>query len=134
MYIQQVHFHSQAHMIPTIIITAHSHAVDYATTFSHPSLTGSAVMQPSTPLTIAVVSAGVVLVLLLVIVCSSTLIVILIVMMKRRRKTGGQATTAGQCQGSIHRGGVEGKILPQTLQLPPQNLPKLRQSVSKWPF
>ena len=96
MYIQQVHFHSQAHMIPTIIITAHSHAVDYATTFSHPSLTGSAVIQPSTPLTIAV-SAGVVLVLLLVIVCSSTLIVILIVIMKRRRKTGVQATTAGQC-------------------------------------
>ena len=34
----------------------------------------------------------------------------------------------------LSTGGVEGKILPQTLQLPPQNLPKLRQSVSKWPF
>ena len=95
MYIQQVHLHSQAHMVP-IIITAHSPAVDYMTTSSHPaSLTGSAGMQPSTTLTIAVVSAGVVLVLLLVIVCSSTLIVILIVM--KRRKTGGQATAAGQC-------------------------------------
>ena len=105
---------------PTIIITAHSHAVDYATTFSHPSLTGSAVMQPSTPLTIAVVSAGVVLVLLLVIVCSSTLIVILIVMMKRRRKTGGQATTAGQCQGSIHRGGWRGRFSPNSPTSPPK--------------
>ena len=83
---------SSAHdTIITIIITAHSPAVDYMTTSSHPSLTGSAGMQPSTTLTIAVVSAGVVLVLLLVIVCSSTLIVILIVM-KRRRKTVGQAT------------------------------------------
>ena len=56
-------------------------------------------MQPSTTLSIAVVSAGVVLVLLLVIVCSSTLIVILIVM--KRRKTGGQAT-AGQYNSADH--------------------------------
>ena len=75
-------------------MTNFTHAVNQRTT-SHPSPTESGMQQPSTTLTIAVVSAGVVLVLLLVIVCSSTLIVILIVM-KRRRKHNKQQLHSGK--------------------------------------